>query len=390
MISKYPCQLCCPVTLMFTAGSSGSCGLPTTVCRVAGGQATSAPSSLPSHLPSPPLHLVHGIARGAKVRLPPQEDVEVLCLQPHVPRRQQSPCEEAEEGVEAAPLCSARTCSSAGRHMAVLHRPPCFAQALWGLPPQPTASAPRRQTSAPCQDRTSAGCQLCARPRDLPGTTEHPTYGPAAGTSCLTKLLLSPGLLSRHTCNAFGPLLPAGTFCRSDSCAPASPPAAARDIPQTYHGAGYRWPGTEAGSGQGSSRCALSICPRLYAAMLCAVVTGWERQGCSATRKHHRQPEPLSAESVFFLELQPALLAAGVPGTGRLCAWHRAAVCPAQGGCVPSLSTGVSAGNRLERDSSRAGASELLYQVGPRARRAAATLPRHHACAAGTFCCAHL
>lgn len=36
------------------------------------------------HLPPLPLHLVRGLARGARVRLPPQLHVEVLGLQPHV------------------------------------------------------------------------------------------------------------------------------------------------------------------------------------------------------------------------------------------------------------------------------------------------------------------
>lgn len=82
---------------------------------------------------------------------------------------------------------------------------------------------------------------------------------------------------------------------------PGPPPSLWQQLRSwTYPRARCSWPVTEAGSGQGSSRCTPSICPQLYAAVLGAVARGRACWSCSAPHKHDGQLEPGIRENIFL------------------------------------------------------------------------------------------
>lgn len=173
--------------------------------------------------------------------------------------------------------------------------------------PQPPASVPHRQTPTPCQAQASAGCQRGAQhphPMNLLHTLKHPIC--TKGTDTLTWLLVTlgfsfPSHLEDHLVSSSLRVPSVGYPCFSPHCSQGHPPSLPQQLwSQTYPRAGCSWPGTEAGSGQGSSRHSLSICPQLYAVTLGAMAKGWACWSCSATHKHNRQPEPGIRENTLF------------------------------------------------------------------------------------------
>jgi len=294
------------------------------------------PSSLPPHLPSPPLHLVRGTIGQAGVRLPAQLDVEVLRLQPHVPRRQGSAWGGGkQQGIR--------------QHRSALHGPapwPCCT----GLPAlhrhrgaSPRLTAPRfRQTPTPCQAQASTGCQRRAehpRPAHLLHTLEHPICGPTTGISTLTCLLATLGFsFPSHLEDRSVP---------SSLQVPSVGLGVVLVFPPPHCRQGHPWPAAAAPEqdlprsrvqlARDRSRLRAGLIPphpvHLPPARHCHAGCCSERTGvrsCSATRKHDGELEPEIREQTVFSR-----------SCGRC---HPPQACLANRGCVPSYGAEVEAG----------------------------------------------